>query len=106
MKSSTPREWEDNCAELWKLDDMASKELLENNKEKDWTKAFQFTFAKSDIVDNNMCEAFNSSIVESRWQAPITFLNGIRVKVMTRIADKNKEAKKWKVLSLLTMKKS
>ncbi|MBA0664099.1 hypothetical protein Goklo_004157 [Gossypium klotzschianum] len=32
-----------------------------------WTRAFWGTTCKSDIVDNNLCEAFNSRIVEVRF---------------------------------------
>ncbi|MBA0755881.1 hypothetical protein Gogos_019921 [Gossypium gossypioides] len=39
----------------------------------------------SDIVDNNLCEAFNSSIAESRFKSIITMLEEIRVNMMTKI---------------------
>ncbi|MBA0694479.1 hypothetical protein Goari_004763 [Gossypium aridum] len=45
----------------------------------------------SNIVDNNLCKAFNSSIMESRFKSIIiTMLKEIIVKMMTRIMDKGK----------------
>ncbi|PPS10888.1 hypothetical protein GOBAR_AA09744 [Gossypium barbadense] len=44
----------------------------------------------SNIVNNNLCEAFNFSIMESRFKNIITMLKEIRVKMMIRIVDKRK----------------
>lgn len=52
--------------------------------------------SKSDMVDNNVSEAFNSSIVEARYKSIITMLEEIRLKVMTRIVDKRKYCQSWK----------
>ncbi|KAG8499394.1 hypothetical protein CXB51_005973 [Gossypium anomalum] len=49
-----------------------------------WTRAFLGTTCKSDIVDNNLCEAFNSNIVEARFKSIIRMLEDIRTKIMTR----------------------
>ncbi|KAK8715718.1 hypothetical protein V6N13_043046 [Hibiscus sabdariffa] len=48
------------------------------------------------MVDNNICEAFNSSILETRYKSIITMLEEIRVKLMTRIVDKRKFCESWK----------
>ncbi|MBA0661763.1 hypothetical protein Goklo_006015 [Gossypium klotzschianum] len=53
-----------------------------------WTRAFLGTTCKSDIVDNNICEAFNSNIVEARFKSIIKMLKDIRTKMMTRIVQK------------------
>ncbi|PPD73248.1 hypothetical protein GOBAR_DD29830 [Gossypium barbadense] len=42
------------------------------------------------IVDNNLCGAFNSSMVESKFKSIITMLEEIIVKMMTKIVDKRK----------------
>ncbi|KAL4323348.1 hypothetical protein GQ457_11G020680 [Hibiscus cannabinus] len=63
---------------------------------KKWTKAFQGLHATSDIVDNNMCEAFIYSIIEARYKSIITMLEEIRVKIMTRIVEKRQFISTWK----------
>ncbi|KAL4342055.1 hypothetical protein GQ457_08G017750 [Hibiscus cannabinus] len=94
-KSTTEREWEDNKQVLSKLDEKVAAELF-GKQEKKWTKAFQGLHAISDIVDNNMCEVFNSSIIEARYKSIITMLEEIRVKIMTRIVEKRHFISTWK----------
>ncbi|MBA0828298.1 hypothetical protein Goarm_012990 [Gossypium armourianum] len=60
-----------------------------------WTRPFLGTTCKLDIVDNNLCEAFNSSIVEARFKSIIRMLEDIRTK-MTRIVQKRKLCDGWK----------
>nr|KJB18964.1 hypothetical protein B456_003G077800 [Gossypium raimondii] len=72
-----------------KIHEGVAKELL-SKYSKAWTKAFQGLHSVSGIVDNNLYEAFNSSIVESRLKSIITMLEEIRVKMMTKIVDKGK----------------
>ncbi|MBA0613209.1 hypothetical protein Godav_013693 [Gossypium davidsonii] len=48
-------------------------------------KAFFRTTSKSDIVYNNLCEAFKSTVVEARFKSIIRMLKDIRTKIMTRI---------------------
>ncbi|MBA0648262.1 hypothetical protein Goklo_016021 [Gossypium klotzschianum] len=55
-----------------------------------WTRAFLLTTCKSNIVDKNLREAFNSSIVEARFKRIIRMLKDIRTKMMTRIVVKKK----------------
>ncbi|MBA0716106.1 hypothetical protein Golax_014972 [Gossypium laxum] len=43
------------------------------------------------IIDNNLYEAFNSSIVESRFKSIITMLEEIRVNMIIRIVAKRKQ---------------
>nr|KJB19062.1 hypothetical protein B456_003G083200 [Gossypium raimondii] len=50
----------------------------------------------SDIVDNNLCEVFNSSIVESRFKSIITMFVEIRANMMTRIMAKTEQCNSWK----------
>ncbi|MBA0877610.1 hypothetical protein Goshw_014510, partial [Gossypium schwendimanii] len=61
-----------------------------------WTRAFLRTTCKSNIVDNNMCETFNSSIVEVRFKSIIRMLEDIRTKMMTVIVQKIKLCNGWK----------
>ncbi|KAE8726154.1 hypothetical protein F3Y22_tig00007387pilonHSYRG00016 [Hibiscus syriacus] len=95
VKSTTEREWEENKDALSKIDSILATELF-SKKEKIWIKAFQMMHAKSDIMDNNLCEAFNSSIVDARYKSIITMLEEIRVEIMTRIVEKRKFLTTWK----------
>ncbi|XVE84958.1 hypothetical protein DITRI_Ditri17bG0053600 [Diplodiscus trichospermus] len=63
---------------------------------KHWIRAFFGTKSQYDIVDNNMYEAFNFSIVEARHKSIITMLEEIRVKMMTKIVKKRDYVLKWK----------
>ncbi|KAK8583429.1 hypothetical protein V6N13_022135 [Hibiscus sabdariffa] len=76
-------------------DELVAKDL-KSKSPKHWTKAFFGCHSKCDMVDNNICEAFNSSILEARYKSIITMLEEIRVKLMTRIVDKRKFCESWK----------
>ncbi|KAH1107109.1 hypothetical protein J1N35_010877 [Gossypium stocksii] len=90
VKSTIEQEWEQNKENMYKLDEAVAKELFSKNS-KAWTKAFQGLHSVLDIVDNNICEAFNTSIVESRFKSIITMLEEIRVNMMTRLVAKRKQ---------------
>ncbi|MBA0880211.1 hypothetical protein Goshw_002621 [Gossypium schwendimanii] len=83
-----PRVEHRNCARH--LDEGVVKELFSKNL-KAWTKAFQGLHSVSDIIDNNLCEAFNSNILESRFNSIITMLEEIRVNMITKIVAKRKQ---------------
>ncbi|KAK5812366.1 hypothetical protein PVK06_027795 [Gossypium arboreum] len=80
--------------DLYKLDEGVAKELFFKNS-KAWTKTFQGLHSVSDIIDNNICEAFNSSIMESIFNSIITMLEEIRVNMITRIVAKRKQCSSW-----------
>ncbi|KAK5775562.1 hypothetical protein PVK06_043463 [Gossypium arboreum] len=86
VKCMTEREWEDLCSTLEKKDKDAYDNLMKKSP-KIWTRAFFRTTCKSDIVDNNLCKAFNSSIVKARFKSNIRMLEDIRTKMMTRIVQ-------------------
>ncbi|MBA0839469.1 hypothetical protein Goarm_005183 [Gossypium armourianum] len=90
VKFTTEREWERNKEELYNIDEGVTNELFFKNL-KVWTNTFRGLHSMSDIVDNNLCKAFNSNIMESRFKSIIiTMLEEIIVKMMTRIMDKGK----------------
>ncbi|KAH1097781.1 hypothetical protein J1N35_014702 [Gossypium stocksii] len=64
-KATTESEWEDKVENLKKKDEKVANELMSKSL-KHWTKVVFGCQCKSDMVDNNICEAFNSSIVEAR----------------------------------------
>ncbi|XVF45867.1 hypothetical protein PTKIN_Ptkin02bG0241900 [Pterospermum kingtungense] len=77
-----------------KIDEDAAKDLMSRNP-KHWSLAFQSTTSKCDIVDNNMCEAFNSILVNARQKSIITMLEEIRIFVMEKIVEKREFVNKW-----------
>ncbi|MBA0693050.1 hypothetical protein Goari_010563 [Gossypium aridum] len=83
-----------------KKGEKAANELMSKSP-KHWTKAFFGCQCKSNIVDNNICEAFNFSIIEARYKSIITMLEEIRVRLMTRIFEKRKFCKSWKQTMVL-----
>ncbi|PPR93526.1 hypothetical protein GOBAR_AA27152 [Gossypium barbadense] len=104
VKSTTKKKWEQKKEELYKINEGFAKELFSKNS-KAWTKAFQWLHSVSDIVDNNLYVAFNSSMVESKFKSIITMLEEIIVKMMTRIVDKRKQRSSWKYNYDLLIKK-
>ncbi|XVF59285.1 hypothetical protein PTKIN_Ptkin07bG0263300 [Pterospermum kingtungense] len=95
VKSTTEREFEENFKVLEKLDATAAESLRSKNP-KQWCKAFFGTHSKTDAVENNLCEAFNSSILLARHKSIISMLEDIRVRVMERIEEKRIFCSKWK----------
>lgn len=68
--------------------------LLKYNKET-WCRAYFKEHAKCDIVENNMCETFNSWILAPRHKSISTMLEEIRRKIITRNVEMLKFAETW-----------
>lgn len=58
-------------------------------------KAYFKEHSKCDIVENNMCETFNSWILAPRHKSVITMLEDIRHKIMNRQADMINFSNTW-----------
>ena len=80
-------------SDIKKLDNDAFAHLSKHNP-KLWSRAF-FSTHKCDVVENNMCETFNGSIVESRYKPIIGMLEDIRVAVMLRMQKRREVMMKW-----------
>ncbi|XP_059306965.1 uncharacterized protein LOC132058500 [Lycium ferocissimum] len=83
--------------ELTKLDKLGKdicEDLLQFNKEH-WCRAYFREHSKCDVVENNMCETFNSWILVARHKSIITMLEEIRHKVMTRHVEMRRFAETW-----------
>ncbi|XP_062103889.1 uncharacterized protein LOC133815010 [Humulus lupulus] len=61
-----------------------------------WTRSHFNEVVKCDMVLNNMCESFNSAIVEARDKAIVTLLEKIRFWLMVRFCKKRESVDKWK----------
>ena len=96
-KTPNVPEFEKNMEQMKVIDEKAHDRLLELYDPHHWSQAFFSTDASCDVVDNNMCEAFNSVLVEPRRRPIITMLEAIRNYVMVRLQQKRDEAlQKWK----------
>lgn len=61
-----------------------------------WSRSHFKTQYKCDILLNNLCEAFNSSILKARDKPIMSMLKGIRTNLMVRITNGRVVAWKWK----------
>ncbi|XP_019253979.1 PREDICTED: uncharacterized protein LOC109232679 [Nicotiana attenuata] len=83
-----------------KLDEMDQlggnivQDLMKYNKET-WCRAYFKDHSKCDVVENNMCETFNSWILAARHKSIITMLEEIRIKCMERMNSMREFSKKW-----------
>ncbi|KAL0355810.1 UNVERIFIED_CONTAM: hypothetical protein Sradi_4027900 [Sesamum radiatum] len=61
-----------------------------------WSRSHFSCFPKCDMLLNNVCETFNSCILEAREKPILTMLEWIREFIMTRLSDNRDMArKKW-----------
>ncbi|XP_040369906.1 uncharacterized protein LOC121051504 isoform X2 [Rosa chinensis] len=85
-KSTTMPYYLNDMEEMKALDEDAYNWMTEDEKPpKHWCRAFFNTTSNCDIMDNNLCESFNSWIVEARKKPPVTMFEEIRLKLMKRI---------------------
>ncbi|XP_019260866.1 PREDICTED: uncharacterized protein LOC109238840 [Nicotiana attenuata] len=70
------------------------QDLLKYNKET-WCRAYFKDHSKCDVVENNMCETFNSWILAARHKSIITMLEEIRIKCMERMNSMREFSEKW-----------
>ncbi|XP_060972424.1 uncharacterized protein LOC115704296 [Cannabis sativa] len=61
-----------------------------------WSRSHFRTRPKCDILLNNLCEAFNKSILPARDSPIIVMLERIKNYMMERMVDKRKSMEKWK----------
>ncbi|KAG5572231.1 hypothetical protein H5410_061997 [Solanum commersonii] len=72
------------------MSQLGKKEIIEDllhYDPKNWSRAFFQTHSKCDVVENNLCETFNSWILAARHKSIITMLEVIRHKMMNRHID-------------------
>ncbi|OMO74638.1 hypothetical protein COLO4_26563 [Corchorus olitorius] len=90
-------EWQARVDALIAKNEPVGKELmLEDKNPRAWTRAFFGEHAKCDMVDNNICESFNSILLDARRKSIITMLEEIREQTMKRIEAKRIFCTKWK----------
>ncbi|WMV49330.1 hypothetical protein MTR67_042715 [Solanum verrucosum] len=94
-KSSFEVKFQDEMDKLNKLGNKKNCGDLLHYEKKTWCKAYFKEHAKCDIVENNMCETFNSWILAARHKSVITMLEEIRHKIMDRNVEMRKFVDTW-----------
>ena len=85
--STFEEEFKDNLAKIGDLTKKGAEALL-NYPPHNWCRAYFSNRCKSQMVDNNITESFNSWILHARTKPIVTMLDDIRIKVMERLKDK------------------
>ncbi|XP_057756036.1 uncharacterized protein LOC130975234 [Arachis stenosperma] len=85
-KATYVQEWERRMKEIQQVDQGAYNHLMEIPA-KYWSKSRFNYFPRVDTLVNNMCECFNSVIVEAREKPIVSMLEDIRVYLMNRWPD-------------------
>ncbi|KAL5557253.1 hypothetical protein UlMin_039489 [Ulmus minor] len=76
-------------------ENQAAYQWLAKKNLRNWTRAYMKEFPKCNMLCNNMCEAFNSTILQAREKPVITLMEMVRNYLMGRMARKREEIKKW-----------
>ena len=93
-RSTTAEEFKRKMAEL-KATNAQAYDWLSEKAPSEWTKSHFRTYSKCDMLLNNLCESFNSAILEGRDKAIITLLEFIRYWLMDRLRKQRESASKW-----------
>ncbi|KAL0361903.1 UNVERIFIED_CONTAM: hypothetical protein Sradi_3874800 [Sesamum radiatum] len=85
-RATTVQKWE------WRMQEMAvlsqqAYDLFSDKPPIQWSKAYFNTFAKCDMMFNNICEAFNYCILDARERPVLTMLEWIREFLVTRLQE-------------------
>ncbi|XP_016647160.1 PREDICTED: uncharacterized protein LOC107880369 [Prunus mume] len=82
--------------ERMKMESEAAWKWLHPKPAQHWSRSHFKTHYKCDMLLNNLCEAFNSSIVKARDKPILQMLESIRTNLMVRMANRRVAAFKWK----------
>ncbi|GKV28230.1 hypothetical protein SLEP1_g37311 [Rubroshorea leprosula] len=86
-KSTNEAEFKRNLEGLNKLK-LTAKDYVMKLDPNFWCKAFFDTYARCDVIDNNMTEAFNGFILDARHKGPLSLLEDLRRKCSKRNIEK------------------
>nr|GLL46783.1 uncharacterized protein LOC109174707 [Ipomoea trifida] len=90
-KATTEPEYKRQMEELKALNAKAA-EWLDARDAKHYCKAYFSTFPKTDLLLNNLCESWNSTILNFRDKPLLTMCEKLRIYLMTRMQKKNRES--------------
>ncbi|XP_009605687.2 uncharacterized protein LOC107802797 [Nicotiana tabacum] len=93
-KATTVKWFEDCMVDIFDIDSEAVH-WLKKKSPTEWSKSHFFETVKYDTLLNNMCECFNSMIIEARDKLIITLLEKLRYHLMTRMQANRDKGTKW-----------
>ncbi|KAF7823239.1 uncharacterized protein G2W53_021383 [Senna tora] len=93
-KSTTMPEFTSNMNKLKEFNPKAW-EYLSRIPPNQWTRAAFDTYSKSQVYTNNMCEQFNSKIVEARGKPIISMMEEIRLFIMNKMITQRNRLKRF-----------
>lgn len=93
-KATRIEEFKRRMNELKEIDERAYIWLAKKPPHQ-WTRSHFNPYPKCDILLNNMCECFNSFILDARERPIIPLLETIRNLLMTRLVLNREKAEKW-----------
>nr|XP_027099128.1 uncharacterized protein LOC113718418 [Coffea arabica] len=95
-KATTLAKFSTKMRELVEIDIEAAK-WLDTKQPIEWTRSHFSTFSKCDMLLNNICESFNSKILNAREEHIVGLMESLKHYVMTRLQQNRDMAKnKWK----------
>lgn len=92
--STYEEEFNDNLNLLGEISKKAADDLMAYNPST-FCRAFFSSRCKSDMVENNMCESFNSTILNARHKPIVSMLDEIRINALKRLATNKELVEKW-----------
>ena len=92
--STFPEEFKDNLQKLGEVSEKAAEDLLKYPPHT-WCRAYFSSRYKSYMVDNNISESFNATIINARHKPIVSMLEEIRLYCINKIKDNMKASEKW-----------
>lgn len=88
-------EFDEHSQALKKISPIAYHDLIQTEP-KHWSRAFFTTDVKYDIIDNNLCEAFNGRIIHARCKSIYSMLEELRIIIMTMMHTQRDACARWR----------
>ena len=93
-KSCKHKDFNYHKAKLAQKTPDGAKDIMKTEP-KHWARAFFPVGSSCESVDNNLCEAFNHAIIESRFYPIISMMEKIRYKITLRVQENRSKSDKW-----------
>ncbi|CAL9010838.1 unnamed protein product [Prunus brigantina] len=88
--------WYEAEMDKMKEQDEEAWKWLKKRPAKNWSRSHFESHSKCDLLLNNLCESFNSCILDSRDKSILTCLERIRVYIMLRMANRRIAGTVWR----------
>ncbi|KAL3520854.1 hypothetical protein ACH5RR_019003 [Cinchona calisaya] len=93
-RSTYRKRFDNEMESLKQYDEGAHKWLTENSSPYHWSRSHFRTIPKCDILLNNLCESFNSVILEAQEKPILDMLENIRMCLMERLRTRRERTRK------------